>query len=139
YDEIGRTGDGFPVHCTTCRRTNGSALTLKHDDRGHAIVRALMVGAESIAGSAGQDPVALVTASAFNRHSELVERVLPSVARTRWIYREDAAEPVDRGNLLQVVHTPAAGGGAAPAALVTKSEYESRFQRRISFTNARGN
>ncbi|MGH9966948.1 MAG: DUF6531 domain-containing protein [Pyrinomonadaceae bacterium] len=137
YDEIRCTSDGFPVHRTTCRLTNGGVLVLQHDDRGHAIVRTLLVGGESIAGSTGPDPVALVTSSDFNRHSELVERTLPSGTRTRWTYSGDAAEPLNRGNLLQVFQTPAADG-AALAELVTTSEYESGFQRRISFTNARG-
>jgi YD repeat-containing protein len=127
---------------TRIRQKNGALLTLDHDRAGHVVSRTLIVetallSPEDRRGSMrGRLPLA--TESKFNAHGEVIQRRYPWGNRTDWHYDEHNADPLARGNLLEVVTRPARTGTRAIPKITTKYRYEPRFQRVLTCTDPQG-
>ncbi len=143
YDVIGEGENGFPMYRTTCIRKNGSKLVLEHDEVGHVLLRTLFVSKDSfvpedVTGLGGND-VPLITKAAYNKNSELTSRLLPAGNTTEWFYSEEENNPLNQGNLVQIVESPQPGVESDQTRIVTEYEYEQTFQLTTKLIDSRGN
>ena len=121
---------------------NGGTLVLEHDAAGHPVTRTLEVRRDAFAQedvAATQEPVRLVTASAYNRDGALVSRTEPSGRATTWEYTEDDPDPRNRGNAVRRTETPSPGAHADQPSLVTTWTFDEGFQVPLNVTDPRGN
>lgn len=109
---------------THVQLATGAALDYVHDTGGRAIERTLRT-------DTGES---FVTQSRFNRHGERIGRTSPSGRRSEWRYDEDAADPRNRGNLLE---TRRVADGHPPIRVTY--EYDPHLQQLRALTDARGN
>jgi YD repeat-containing protein len=127
---------------TTCRLRNGGVLVVEHNAIGNPVRRTLWVRRDAFApedlGGAAEDRVPLVTMSAYNGDSELVELVEPAGNSTAWEYAEGEKDPRNRGSCVRRTETPAPGAPADQAPLVTTWKHDREFQAPLSVTDARG-
>ena len=143
YEAIGEVKKGYPTYRTTCIRKNQSKLMLEHNGVGNVLSKTLHVRKESFAledtaGISGND-VPLITTSAYNKNSELTSRIFPAGNKTEWVYSEDEKNPLNQGNLLQNIELPQTGVESDQTSIVTKYEYEPKFQLATTRIDPRGN
>ena len=138
YEQAGQ----LPVLRTRCLQKNGGLLEIEHDEDGHARARTLHVRRtaflpEDIAPVVG-DFIPVVTHCEYNGNGELTHRRLPGGRETRWTYSDAEGDARSRGNLVEIVELPTAGADTPYQELVTRFEFEPRFQQVTSKTDAGG-
>ena len=116
---------------------------LEHNAAGNVLSTTLLVRSESFAPediTGVIDPeVRLMTTSAYNTQCELVSSTRPAGDRTEWVYSERDKDPLNQGNLQQVTEFPKTGVESDQASLVTRYEYEPKFQFITGIIDPRGN
>src|SRR5262249_20869855 len=135
--------NGFPIYRTTCIRKNGSKLVLEHNSDGNVVSRTLHVRQEAFATEdrtgIGDNDIALVTKSTYNKHSALTSSIFPAGNKAEWVYSEDQQSPLNQGNLFQVIESPQTGVQSDHTRIVTKYAYEPRYQLVSKVIDPRGN
>ena len=133
---------------TSLKLKNGTRLDMEHDDRGHIARRLFYVSERSLSNEdkerartrakteSNDEEVPLITEQIFNKHGEVISRVLPTGEEVYWTYSEDDPDPRCRGNLLELDRRPAPDHSSDQKRRIVAYGYDDRFQRRTSLTNA---